>query len=638
MVIERYYLERALVYRVPGVRKINSASEEPFVIVLYIGDERGEISDQLLEMARQVIEEIRPVGIRVAVRPYTEGPGDAVPPVSLPEEIRKAAVLTPPTKSEIELLLKNVVDGCLFAEAVTVAGGEINVYVGDKDKKATKKMLDETHRLLKSLYGSTVKYTICEYSSYVEPEEKSYKNMSVFFTTSRFDPARYKDEGLRKLAKEDEERFCDNLPRLIEGDADYEKDLGCNIPEIGSALVDLLSSEKDLEIFLTLYPRVYLYIRQDNEEFAIERKNHGSAKLDILLHLTKKGRIIPVFHAPLYQYSPRTVMAFLEESEGRAILPRQLDGLTVLTMARQFPFWKTFRQAPETAAEIYYLLNYGFNELKGINEGESFLIDIIKRVFEHHLMVAERGEQWFLDKGHLAASTLTAGGIVDSFFSNPNLAKNVEKEKLDTIILESHVYSMNLTAARALGAVYSPTMVLNEPVMNMVAHLQAGPRGKVSVLSGNHLDTILQGLHIIRPEHVPVEEYLEVINSTEAERLRRIVLDMVYRSSGNIDKIKEEIERFNREVAKWRKSKIKWVSELIDIEGLMLDLVPVPTGKLATTAAISFFGMALKALIGKLTERTVLAEIEDRIFGAIGGVSPAAVRISKIRSKIGSIY
>lgn len=71
-------------------------------------------------------------------------------------------------------------EDCFFAEVVTVAGGVIDVYVGDKGKKASKKMLNEAHRVLESLYGSTIKYTIYEYSSYVSPEEKSYKNMKIF--------------------------------------------------------------------------------------------------------------------------------------------------------------------------------------------------------------------------------------------------------------------------------------------------------------------------------------------------------------------------------------------------------------------------------------------------------------------------
>ena len=80
---------------------------------------------EVLEIAERVAEEIRPVTSLVAVKPYKDGPGDAEPPAALPEEIKRAVVFTPPTKSDLEYLLKMEVDGCIFAEAVTVRVGRL---------------------------------------------------------------------------------------------------------------------------------------------------------------------------------------------------------------------------------------------------------------------------------------------------------------------------------------------------------------------------------------------------------------------------------------------------------------------------------------------------------------------------------
>ena len=52
----------------------------------------------------------------------------------------------------------------------------------------------------------------------------------------------------------------------------------------------------------------------------------------------------------------------------------------------------------------------------------------------------------------------------------------------------------------------------------------------------------------MKPEHVPLEDYFEVINSSEAERVRRIVFDVIYRAQGDPKKAKEEIDRLNSEV------------------------------------------------------------------------------------------
>ena len=86
VLIERYYLERALLFRVPGIVKINSVAGEPYSITVYIGDENGEILPEVLEIAERVAEEIRPVTSLVAVKPYKDGPGDAVPPAAEAQE------------------------------------------------------------------------------------------------------------------------------------------------------------------------------------------------------------------------------------------------------------------------------------------------------------------------------------------------------------------------------------------------------------------------------------------------------------------------------------------------------------------------------------------------------------------------
>ncbi|AFV10527.1 hypothetical protein Tph_c02800 [Thermacetogenium phaeum DSM 12270] len=643
MLIERYYLERALLFRVPGIAKINSVGEKPYSITVFIGDKNGEILPEVLEIAERVAEEIRPVTSLVAVKPYRDGPGDAVPPAALPEEIKRAAVFTPPTKSDLEYLLKRALDGCIFAEAVTVRGGEIAVYVGGEDGSASADMLEKAEQLLKIIYGNAVKYEICDYRDY-SASAGANRSPTPFFIDFRFDPQRYGDGSLLKLAKNDEERYCDLLPKLIDGEADPEKELGCRFVKKGAALVDLGASEGVLEALLTIFSSVYLYLPQDGERFSGSRAATlpFSIKDKTFIRLVNAGRIIPVFHAPLHQYSLNTVIELIEASKGRAVLPRQLDGLTVLTMARQFPFWKTIRRNPGAAAEIYHLLNYQMHDF-GDDDFGALVLRSLKQVFENHLLVAERGEQWFLDVGRVAAGTLTAGGLVASFLDD--FAQTVDKEVLDTVMIETHGHAVNLTAARALGAVYSPALVINEKILNMVAHLQAGPRRQVSAVSVNQFDEVIKGLHVVRPEHVPLEEYLDVLNSSEAERVRRVVFDVIYRAQGDPQKVKEEVDRLNREVLKWRRSMIgkaaDRVIDVIDIVGLVLDKVPIPLGAFGEPV-LSFFGMAINALFGDKIKETVdaavFAALEDRVFAALGGVSPAAVRLSKVRSKIGSKY
>ncbi|MGB9662850.1 MAG: hypothetical protein ACPL5F_12705 [Moorellaceae bacterium] len=215
-----------------------------------------------------------------------------------------------------------------------------------------------------------------------------------------------------------------------------------------------------------------------------------------------------------------------------------------------------------------------------------------------------------------------------------------------TVKIEASSYAINMTAARALGAVYSPAHVVNENILDMVAHLQSGPRRRVSAVSVDQLDEVIKGLHLVRPGHVPLEEYFEVIDSSEAERVRRIVFDIIYRAQGDPQRAREEIERLNSEVLKWRKSRLARAEEpmveiKIDLVGLLLEKALAPVGVFGEPV-LSIFGMAVNALFGnrikEACESTFFADLEDRAFSVLGGVSPAAVRLSKIRRKIGSEY
>lgn len=399
-------------------------------------------------------------------------------------------------------------------------------------------------------------------------------------------------------------------------------------------------TEADLETLLTIFPHLFLVVPQDGYSAFRDRSGVWRPELNLLLELARAGRVVPVFRAPLYQYDPATVLPFLEDPELPVILPRQLDGLVVLTMARQFPFWRCFREDPQIAAKLYQEVRSAAADLEGIPAADEKLVKDFFRVLvdtvDMHIMVAERGEQWFADSGFAVAGNLTAGGKIWSLLNA--YFEGEQKKALYEVAFEAHVYSTEMVFARTLGAVYAPALPVNEPILNMVASLQAGPRKVVLPPSTNELQSILKGLCIVRPEHVPLREYLEVINSAEAQRLQRIVTGLLNKAGGSPDQLRAEVERFNLEVTKWRKSPLHWVLEELDFLGLGLELAFLPTG-VSVPGLTSIVGLVARALLKvDLRDMPVIGDLEDRVFGLIGGVSPAAVRISRIRRKIGGKY
>ena len=69
----------------------------------------------------------------------------------------------------------------------------------------------EGRAALKLIYGNAVKYEIYEYRKYPESAGPN-RTINVILRDSRIDPQRYGDSSLLKLAKDDEERYCDLLP------------------------------------------------------------------------------------------------------------------------------------------------------------------------------------------------------------------------------------------------------------------------------------------------------------------------------------------------------------------------------------------------------------------------------------------
>lgn len=225
MSLERFLIERALLFRVPGIRKINSVEEAPGVVTVFVGDADGNASEELLAAAKKVMEEYRPLTTQVEVQPYSAGPGDGLPPCDLSRELKKACVFVPPTKADLELLLKTCIPGCMQAEATTVAGGVIEVCVGDENGRASEEMLAKTGQLLKEIFPPGVTYQVGGFSA------RSCKGLPGIASPSRrLDPALSRDKKFYGVAKEDEERFLDNLPALVCGAVNYQEIAGFELP------------------------------------------------------------------------------------------------------------------------------------------------------------------------------------------------------------------------------------------------------------------------------------------------------------------------------------------------------------------------------------------------------------------------
>lgn len=627
MSIDRYRIERVISFRVKGVEKINSVDSGLGTITLYIGDHQGEANSEILELARKVVEENRPLGTRILVESFKKTPYPGKGLYELPRDIKNSHIVSL-THSDIEFLVKSCVTNVYYFESVTVKGGVVDVFIADINFRASNQMLIKTKTLLNEVFAPDVTVSVREFQESMLDVQK-LKGKNVFFQSNRFNNLDYEDNEVRNIAKLDEERFSDQLGSIINGEVTYKSIIENKLPKKGTAYVDSYITENQLSTMLTLYSKVYYPVIQNGDGYS---QNLSTISMDTIIDLSRKGKVIPIFKAPLHHYKPKTVRTFLEDKDIDLILPRQLDGLTILTLAKQFPFWKTFRERPQTAAEINHSVYQVNRELVKNHPKELLLSNAIFETTKTHIQVAEFGEALFMEKGHIAAGNITAGGIMNSLVSY--LGDKLPKEIADTILIESHVYSMQLSIARALGAVFAPTIVHNEQTLNLVSRLHAGPESSLLIPKVNDLESVLKDLKIVRPENVSILDYLEVINDYEIKKLREMILGLVNKSEGSKEELVYQIEKVNNEVRKWNKSKGPFISENVDILGLGLELALLPTGGMVPPLATSFVGLILKSMIGDKISRSPLGSIEDQIYSKIGGVSPATLRIQRIRSNI----
>lgn len=105
MSLDRYRMERTVLFRVRGISKINSVESGTGTITLYIGDNEGEVSREIIELAEEVVEENSPIGTRVLVEPFKKTPNPEKGLYELPADIRKSHIISL-TRSDIEILVK----------------------------------------------------------------------------------------------------------------------------------------------------------------------------------------------------------------------------------------------------------------------------------------------------------------------------------------------------------------------------------------------------------------------------------------------------------------------------------------------------------------------------------------------------
>ncbi|NGP46875.1 hypothetical protein G4V62_18730 [Bacillaceae bacterium SIJ1] len=159
MSLDRYRIERAVLFRVRGIEKINSIESGVGTISLFVGNKEGQATEEMIDLTKQIVEKNRPIGTRVLVEPFSKSPFQNKGLYELPNEIRNAHISSL-THSDIEFLVKNCVPNVVYFDSKTVKGGVIDVFVADINLEADVQMLDKTQKVLNDVFHSDVTISV----------------------------------------------------------------------------------------------------------------------------------------------------------------------------------------------------------------------------------------------------------------------------------------------------------------------------------------------------------------------------------------------------------------------------------------------------------------------------------------------
>ena len=159
-------------------------------------------------------------------------------------------------------------------------------------------------------------------------------------------------------------------------------------------------------------------------------------------------------------------------------------------------------------------------------------------------------------------------------------------------------------------------------------------------LETRRITEIVKALEIHYSPRIPIQEYLEVIADHKTERVRTLVQELLNGINVNSadHELRDRVTKLNREVSKLQKKDLR--ISTVDVLGDATSAAGAITGGGA-------YGMVLLAkllggvLAGKLATRAVDSILDgpagstiDSVRGALNGVSPHAIRLFRLRSRL----
>jgi len=621
-VTTRATLIRKLRNRVPGLANLDIQPAQPFVFRVIFSTKGGRTFDEVAEDVGKVLAAEKSAGVGFELEPFpSEVP---LPEFRVAPYLSLAALASDQSCNGLPKNLISVVHDLARVFVEEELGRSVTFYVSREDGTAPDEFLERVRTALLSIGYAGLPFEV----KAVEPNNPRHVDMrqAGFAVPSR-------NSRIVDYTEADEVRYAHRINRLVEGHRDHV----AVVDDHAVSKIYLTPSVGKLDVgaMLPLYDRIYvelpLHIKDSNyfeTAFGLEQET--------FVELCRAGCVVPVFKRNLGHYPEVVWRRWLEDISLPLVSPRDTDFLAMRHLWESSPFIRLFRNDSEQLraldSAMSQILAAGGPEFRK----NRWLYSVLGWI-RHG---AEEFEGIAFHQGTMALGSLSAGGVSAHLLSAeaPQLFK--DKAIADTIAIDGFVASQNIAVAHAFGASLFDGMVLNSSVLAAMAPMFQEAMEVHGRLETRRITEIVKALEIHYSPKIPIKEYLEVIADHKTERFRALVLEML--NGTNVHsadyELRDRVTKLNREVSTLQKKDLR--ISTVDVLGDATSAVGAITGGGA-------YGMVLLAkllggvLVGKIATRAVdcildgpTASTIDSIRGALNGVSPHAIRLFRLRSRL----
>jgi hypothetical protein len=616
-------LRRLLLRHVPGVASADVVPRGPFHFEARVSALPGFVFDAVKLESEQLLKQFKVAGVRAEV---VEAPlVETTVRDQVPARLACAAFGGSQTLAGMKRTLVLAVPALgrlLVTEDDTSGSRVVRFQVGHEDGTCSGKLVNDVKAALRAAGYAGLPFEVVP----ISPDNPRNDLVNAGFLLPR------REKRIVLATEEDEDVFASRIRALVAGNTER---LGPIDDFTGTAVFSTpnFDSAVPVHCMMALYDRVYVEMPTHKDPATYFERHFGLSAADFH-EFCRIGRIWPIFKFNLGNYPDEVVRPWLERPDLPFVTPRQLDYIALRHAWISNPIVSLLRNDRE-AARALLKLSINLNKRYAQSGPEAVARELVGSLCD----AVESFEGLAFHRGHIALGNLSPGAVAvhglsahADAFESKGLAQTVE--------MDAYSATKDIATAQAFRASLNEGMIFNWPILNVVLpYFRNAPpvSGKSAV---DTLAQLVDALELSYNRSIPAGEYAEIFDQAETRRIRAITAQLLEGSGDSTlrQELREKVMSLNLEVGRLRKSALE-VGE-VDVVGDLGKVGGVAFGTSAVLEAITtMLGLGLAKRIAsdafeKHVEDTGLGAKLDALRGAINQVSPAAVRIYRVRSKL----